>query len=55
MENGNKTEKRANLNWNHKTVFLKRENKVKEIKKGQNEVWIAKNGLMKNITQIKID
>jgi hypothetical protein len=43
---GNKTAITLTFKLIHKTVFPKTENNTKETKKGQKEVWTAKNGLV---------
>ena len=39
-----KTEKVLDLELSHRVAFAKSTNKLKEVKKGQNDVWICANG-----------
>ena len=47
--NGNKTLNRDNFKLTHKTVLPITENRIKETKIGQKEVWTAKKGLVNTI------
>lgn len=49
MKAGKRTINKDNFKLNQSTVFLNIENKIREIRKGQKEVWTAKKGLVNNI------
>jgi hypothetical protein len=48
ISKGNKTMEIETFILIHRTTFLKRANKIKEIKRGRKEVCTAKNGLVYN-------
>jgi hypothetical protein len=41
---GNKTMLKASFKWNQRTKFLNIENKTRETRSGQKEVWTVKKG-----------
>jgi hypothetical protein len=54
MNIANKTLKNEILNLNHITIFLVKENRDRDNKKGQNEVCTAKNGLVNIYSKVEI-